>query len=152
MNTDYVERVREKPQPKTTKKRGGIWSFLFGAGAALGISQSGNIADYSKESISSASQVVSQKQDHNYVHDFIKDLEGQKFFIDNPRELEDLKGLVDNATKEDTVKILNKYNDIIDKMLGYKTGKSIEERNKIDGIIKNMKAEEGRFLSYISSK
>lgn len=152
MNTDYVERVREKPQPKTIKKRGGIWSFLFGAGAALGISQSGNIADYSKESISSASQVLSQKQDQNYIHDFIKNLEDEQFFVDNKRELEDLKGLANNATKDDISNVQVKYSSIIHKMQQYKRGKDIEEKNKIDALIRKMEGEEGRFLSYISSK
>ncbi len=150
MNTDYVERVREKPQPKTTKKRKGFWYFL--AGAALGISQSENIVDYSKESISSVSQVVSQKIDRNYIDLFIKSLKDEQFFVDNKRELENLKGLANNATKDDAAMVLKKYDNIISKMKSYKIEKSIEEKNKMDVLIRKMEEEKGRFLSYISSK
>ena len=152
MNTDYVERVREKPQPKTTKKRGRIRSFLYGLTVALGISQTGNIVDYGKESISSVSQVVSQKKNHNYIHDFIKNLEDEQFFVDNKRELEDLKGLASNATEDDISNVQVKYSSIIHKIQQYKRGKSIGEKNKIDALIRKMEKEEGRFLAYISSK
>ena len=152
MNTDYVERVREKPQAKTTKKRGGFWSFLFGATAALGISQSDNITNYSKEMLSSSSQAISEKKDHNYIHDFIKNLEDEQFFVDNKRELENLKALANNARKDDIANVQVIYSSIIYKMQQYKRGKSIEEKNKIDGLIRKMEEEEGRFLSYISSK
>ncbi len=156
MDIDYVERVRKKPQPikkPPIKKISTIGTALLMLGTTIfGFNKKNDVTDFSNNIKNKSIERVAFIQKKNYVHDFLSNLEDEEYFIHNKADFNDISALINNSTRDNISALQVKFSTIINKVELYKRGKSFEEKNKLDSLIRSLKELEKEAIFYIGMK